>query len=304
LLIAVYLLVLLAAVLLGNGPGRETSLRLVTADIVGFALGILLTRGGLLPHGSLANSLVYRITVFLPVFLSYFELRWILPRVSPHSVDGALFALDMRVFGFEPSLSWDRFVTPQTTEWFAFFYFSYFFLLIVHVFPMMFLGKDPLRIAHFSLGIVSVVVFGHILYMLVPGWGPYRFLAPQFEHRLNGGLFWHLVLTAVDGGGAQKDIFPSLHTALPTFFAIFSFMHRRTAPFRYTWPVMAFACSQIIGATMFLRWHYLIDICAGLTLATFAAVVSHRVVTWETVHRVRRGVAPIFVRLSGPVLSP
>jgi len=50
---------------------------------------------------------------------------------------------------------------------------------------------------------------------------------------------------------------------------------------------------------MFLRWHYLIDIFAGLTLATFAALASHRIVTWEAGHRVRRGVTPIYTRLDG-----
>ncbi|CAN5766084.1 hypothetical protein BH11MYX4_BH11MYX4_39450 [soil metagenome] len=295
-----YLLVLAIAVLNAQGAGRDTSLRLVLADIVAFALGLVLTRGGVLRQGSFANALVYRLTVFLPVFLSYFELRWILPVVSPHSLDANLLALDFRLFGMEPALAWDRYVTPHTTEWFAFFYFGYFFLLVVHVLPMMFLGKNPARIAHFSLGIIGVFVIGHILYMLVPGWGPYRHLAGQFEHRLEGGFFWRLVLATVEGGGAQKDIFPSLHTALPTYFAIFSYMHRRALPFRYTWPFMAFACSQIIIATMFLRWHYLIDIFAGLTLATASALLSHRIVTWEASHRARRRVSPIFTRLEWP----
>jgi hypothetical protein len=300
LLIAGYLALLAVAVLTAKGPGRDTSIRLVLADIVGFGVGILLTRGGILRQGSFANALVYRFTVFLPVFLSYFELRWILPAVSQSSLDADLLALDIRLFGVEPSLAWDQYVNPHTTEWFAFFYFSYFFLLIAHVLPMMFLGKHRPRIAHFSLGVISVVVFGHILYMLVPGWGPYRHLAGHFEHPLEGGLFWRLVLAAVEGGGAQKDIFPSLHTALPTYFAIYSYMHRRALPFRFTWPFMAFACSQIIIATMFLRWHYLIDIFAGLTVATLAALVSHRIVTWEAGHRVRRAVTPIFTRLEWP----
>ena len=297
--VAGYLIVLAGAVLMAHGAGRETSIRLVMADIVGFVIGLFLTRGGILRQGSSVNALVYRLTVFLPVFLSYFQLRWILPVVSPHSLDANLLALDLRAFGVEPALAWDRFVTPLTTEWFAFFYFGYFVLLPLHVLPMMFLARDTARIAHFSLGIIMVVVFGHILYMLVPGWGPYHFLAAQFHHPLQGGTFWHLVQATVQGGGAQKDIFPSLHTALPTYFAIFSFMHRRSLPFRYTWPLLAFACSQIILATMFLRWHYLIDIFAGLALAALAALLSHRIVTWEAVHRARRGATPIYTRLYG-----
>lgn len=292
--ITIYLTLLMGAVLTATGPDRSASIRIVALDAFFYVVGIVLTRGGILRHSSFANALVYRLTVFFPVFLSYFQLRLILPAVSPHSVDAELLAFDQRVFGYEPSLAWDRWVTPHATEWFAFFYFGYFFLLVAHVLPIMLNAKSRARIAHFSLGIVVVFCVGQLLYMVVPGWGPYRHLAGHFEHPLEGGLFWRLVKATVEAGGSQKDIFPSLHTAAPTYFAIYSFMHRRVLPFRFTWPFMAFAASQIILATMFLRWHYLVDIIAGITLATTAALVSRRVVVWETAQRRKRAVRPIF----------
>ena len=58
----------------------------------------------------------------------------------------------MRVFGFEPSLAWDRFVNPITTEWFAFFYFCYFFLLAAHIFPIVFGSRDQMLLGEFMLG--------------------------------------------------------------------------------------------------------------------------------------------------------
>lgn len=302
LFVAGYFVAMLGALALGAGPlaSREACARTVLIDLAIVIAGVTLTRGSILRQGTFANALTYRLSLFFPVFLSYFQLRNILPAVAPGSVDGKLVELDLRIFGVEPALAWDRFVTPHTTEWFAFFYFGYFFLLSAHVLPMMFNASNRFRLAHFSLGIFMVACIGHFTYMLVPGWGPYHYLADHFEHPLTGGLFWHLVKATVDAGGSQKDIFPSLHTALPTYFAIFSFMHRKAFPFRYTWPPLAFAVTQIIGATMFLRWHYLIDICAGLTLATTAALVSHRIVTWETARREKRGLPPIFTLLVWP----
>jgi hypothetical protein len=296
-LIGGYLTLLLGAVLTAKGPGRGASIQTVLEDIGFYVVGITLTRGRILRPDSFLSSLIYRMTLFLCVFLSYFQLRWILPAVSPHSLDTELLAFDLRVFGYEPSLAWDRYVTPHTTEWFAFFYFGYFFLLIAHVVPIMLNGRGRIGVPHFALGIFIVFCSGHLLYMLVPGWGPYRALAGQFEHPLEGGLFWRLVRATVDAGGAQKDIFPSLHTAAPTYFAIYSYIHRRAWPFRFTWPFMAFAATQIILATMFLRWHYLIDILAGLTLATFAALASHRIVAWEVARRDKLGLTPIFAPL-------
>jgi membrane-associated phospholipid phosphatase len=136
--------------------------------------------------------------------------------------------------------------------------------------------------------------------MAVPGWGPYWYLKGEYQHVLAGGPFWRLVRETVDAGGAQKDIFPSLHTAAPTFLAIYSLRHRHVVPFRYTWPVVAFLATQIIIATMFLRWHYLIDIVAGLTLATTASFVGQRIADWERARRERLGVQAAWAPLVYP----
>jgi hypothetical protein len=294
-----YFALLLFALAIGTGPGRPASIERVTVDLLGFVVGIVLTRGGIVPHGSFANGLLYRLTVFLSVFFSYFLLRDILPAVSSRALDAEILAFDLRVFHVEPSLAWDRFVNPTTTEWFAFFYFSYFSLLAIHIFPMMLAARDMDLLARFSLGIFMVFCTGHCVYMLVPGYGPYRHMAGQFEHTLSGGLFWRLVREAVDAGGAQKDIFPSLHTALPTYFALFALKNRAVWPFKVTFWIVAFFASQIICATMFLRWHYLIDICAGIVLATTAVVVPAVVIPWERKRRVELGVPPTFTNLFG-----
>src|SRR5271163_2194787 len=80
--------------------------------------------------------------------------------------------------------------------------------------------------------------------IVVPGWGPYWYFNGSFQHELHGPMFWPLVRQTVDAGGAQKDIFPSLHTAVPTFIAIFSFRHRRLAPLKCSWRVIVFLATQ------------------------------------------------------------
>jgi hypothetical protein len=286
-LITTYFALFVLQVATGTGPDREHCMRLLTTDVAFLALGFALTRGEILRAGTFANAMTYRLTVWLTVFFSYFQLRHILPAVSERALDQDILAFDMRVFHVEPSLAWDRFVTPVTTEWFAFFYFGYFFLLIAHVIGNMLLAKDMFRLSHFATGIFMVFCTGHFVYTLVPGYGPYRFLAPEFTHELTGGPFWHAVQATVHAGGAQKDIFPSLHTAAPTFFALFSFRHRKVLPYKYSWLFVAFCATQIIGATMFLRWHYLVDICAGITLAVVSVLASEALVKWDRARRER-----------------
>jgi len=293
--------ILAGAVLLGSGPRRAESMALVAADWVVLMTGLALSRGGILEKGRFVSTLVYRLTVFGTIVSSYFELRVILPEVRTRAVDASLFALDMRLFHVEPSLAWDRFVTPQTTEWFAFFYFGYFFLLAIHTIPFALFVKNTDVIGRFALGIAIVFCIGHLTYMLVPGYGPYAYLTNDFHHELSGGTFWGLVQEAVAAGGAQKDIFPSLHTAVPTFFALFSFRYRREIPaFRFSWPVVAFSATQIICATMFLRWHYLIDILAGISLAVAADTLSAKLVPWDDRRRAARGLAPAWWPMSVP----
>lgn len=297
LLVGGYLALLAVAVATGDGKDKTAAAMRVAFDVSLYVVGLLLTRTGVLREGTIAHGLVYRVGTFLPVFLSYFHLREIIPAVTSHERDAELLAFDLSVFGYEPAIAWDRFVTPHTTEWFSFFYFLYFFLLTGHVLPMLFAARSQQRLAHFALGTFMVFCFGHLGYLLVSGWGPYHLLEGKFEHPLEGGLFYRLVMATVAAGGSQRDIFPSLHTAGPTFFAIFAYQHRHALPWRHTWLPLAFIASQIIGATMFLRWHYLIDVIAGFTLAVTAAVGGHAIVVREAAWRHRKGLPPVFRRL-------
>lgn len=297
-LITAYFLVVLAAILFGDGPDRAAAALRVGVDFAILWTGLVVVRGELLRPKSLASAFIYRASVFGTVVLSYFQLREILPAVTSRAVDSQILSFDLRVFGFEPALAWDRFVTPATTEWFAFFYFSYFFLMVIHSAAFLVFVRDRELLARFSMGMFTLFCVAHVVYMAVPGFGPYHALAGSFQNKLTGGLFWRMTLDTVQAGGAMKDIFPSLHTAAPTYFTIFAFLHRDRPVFKYTWPVLALFASQIIIATMFLRWHYLIDIFAGLALASSAAVIAVKVQAWEKARREQLGAPPVYEPLT------
>ena len=83
--------------------------------------------------------------------------------------------------------------------------------------------------------------------------------------------------TVVQVLGAKIDIFPSLHTAFPCFFALHAFRHREV--YRWSWPLLILQAVNISVATVFLRWHYGIDTVAGVALAVVAqqlAIVTAR----------------------------
>jgi hypothetical protein len=267
---------------------------------------LIVVRGGLLRHPFWA-PLMYRLAIYGTVQLSYFFFHDLLPAVNPGSLDLELYHLDLALFGFEPAMAMDAFVGPFTTEWFAFFYFGYFFLLALHVIPILMFSRDQRVLAEFALGMLIVFCVGHTVYMLVPGYGPYKAMADQFQNQFPHGMWLDMVMATVNAGGAQKDIFPSLHTAAPTYLALFSFRHRDKLPFRFTWPVVAFCAVNIIGATMFLRWHYIIDVIAGVTLSTTAIVLTVRLARWDALRRQVNGLAqswPMFFESRRPEPVP
>jgi membrane-associated phospholipid phosphatase len=63
---------------------------------------------------------------------------------------------------------------------------------------------------------------------------------------------------------------------------------------------VGFLATQIIVATMFLRWHYLIDVVAGLVLAIAATLLAERIADWERLRRERLGVQPAWMPLVYP----
>ncbi len=292
-----YMSVLILAVALApDSAARTMNLERLSGLMAVYVTTLLAIRGSILGRSWL-SALVYRLVMLGTVLGSYFMLKSLLPVVNSGSLDAALYHLDLRVFGFEPAVWLDRFVTPATTEWFAFFYYSYFFVLAFHVLPMLLGSRRMKDFTEFSLGFLGVYCISHVVYMIVPGYGPVRFLSHLFEHPIPMGFWYERVLEMVNNAGAQKDIFPSLHTAGPTFCLLYSFAHRSRAPFKYTWPVTAVFAANIIAATMFLRWHFLIDVIAGLTVALAVHLASRVIVRREIPSRERRGLQPVWTNL-------
>ncbi|MDH5491142.1 MAG: phosphatase PAP2 family protein, partial [Myxococcales bacterium] len=237
---------------------------------------VLLVRGEILRPGP-RRALVYRLGAFVPMLASYFELRYLLPALQPVLLDAQLQAIDTALLGVTPSIWMSQFNTLHAVEWISFFYYSYFYVLGSFLLPTLFLDRGQ-RMHQLLIGALVVAALGHITYTLVPGVGPHATL--DFEP-LAGGFWWGLVEATVSSAGAQYDIFPSLHTAFPTFFAIHSFANRDQKPFRYVWPIIAFFAANTILATMFLRWHWFIDVIAGLCLAALARAIGAAVARHE-----------------------
>ncbi len=277
----------------GSGPAYSSALTTVVALFVVASVGVFAVRSGALGQGRFAG-VVYRLVMWNVVMVAYLTMRDVLKTAAPHSLDEQLYRLDLRLFGVEPSLLLDRIVSPFLTEWCSFFYFNYFLLLSAYVLPLLFVERRHRVLAEIAFALMPMTCVVHTLYILVPGFGPYQHLAHLYANELPHGRFYDLVITTVTNAGAQKDIFPSLHTAAPTLLTLMAFRLRAQAPFKYVWPITGFFAVNIILATLYLRWHYLIDVLAGLALAFTFSRLSPRVVDWEEARRRRDGLQPLW----------
>jgi hypothetical protein len=269
---------MLARVLLApDGPRKAEALAWSVGLLLTTVFTVITVRGELLAPGPV-RSWLYMLGLFVPMPLSYMEMDSLLHSLQPVLIDDQLLRWDLALFGVTPAAFFDQYVTVGTTEWFAFFYYSYYFILGFNLVPTL-LWDTGQRKMEMLIGAAVVVCLGQFTYTWVPGLGPLK--AMTFVHPHVGGTMWALVLKAVAAGGAQLDIFPSLHTAFPLFFALNAIRQRRTAPFRYVWPVALFFSLNIIVATLFLRWHWGVDVIAGVVLATLALVISGRVARQE-----------------------
>ncbi len=259
------------------GPARWSASALLIITLA----TILWVRGGVL-RGTRVTALIYRVGIFSPVVLSYLTLRYLLPALHLKLVDANLLALDRLLLGESPVVWLQRFNTPSVIEWFSFFYYSYIGILALALLPFLFFDRGR-RMGELFVGAMLVACLGHVGYTLVPAYGPHQ--AMHFQAPLAGTFWWSLVKNVVGSSGAQMDVFPSLHTAFPSYFTLHAIGHRRFGPYRYTWPVLLFFALNIIVSTMLLRWHYAVDVMAGLALAGTARILA----IWISGREWRRG---------------
>jgi membrane-associated phospholipid phosphatase len=254
--------------------------QLLAAHALAIGLVLLLARWdkslsrpiALSPHRPIALSAY--IHGWYPVALipaTYKELSYLIPLIHPRDFDVELAAIDHRLFGVHPTVWLERFTWPALTEVLQLAYATYYFLPII-------LGAvlwrkqwfEPFRFW------VFVIVLGfyvsYLGYIAVPATGP-RFL-PEIKAAqtmpLTGVWLFHGLRETLDRAeGITRDCFPSGHTELTLLVLYFAHrFHRRTF-----WMMLPVG-SALIAATVYLRYHYVIDVLAGAAIAAIVILIA------------------------------
>jgi len=204
----------------------------------------------------------------------YMELSYLIPRVHPRDFDLELALIDHRLFGVHPTVWLERLTFPALTEFLQLVYPTYYFL------PMV-LGAVLWREGWFERFRfwVFVIALGFCLsylgYFLVPATGP-RFLSEivtQQTKPLTGVWLFETIRGTLDRAERiTRDCFPSGHTEMTLLVLYYAHRFSRGA----FWWFLPFGVG-IILSTVYLRYHYVVDVVAGAVLALIVVAISRRV---------------------------
>jgi membrane-associated phospholipid phosphatase len=257
----------------------------------GFMVLMLVAWGNRIPHASAllawhlvcAALLIYEVKRPNPtswifrnwyplIYVSscYKEMANLFPLARGVTYDQALADLDQRIWGVQPSVWLARIQTPLLTEVLQWIYTAFIPSVLLVAFVLWFKGRYP-DFQYYAFLISLGYLTSYIGYVLWPARGPRFLLAQDYASLpLHGLWLFHAMQGALDQlESVAFDAFPSGHTEL-TILAWWCSQRLSKiwfgAYFSYT--------SSIIFATVYLRYHYTVDVFAGAILAVFLIAVS------------------------------
>ena len=185
--------------------------------------------------------------------------------VNPNDVDNKLIVLDDYILGFQPAIYLEKFISPGLTD---FMYFSYSsFLFYILLFTMyLYVRKNYHAFRETLVSVILTFYIGYIGYVIFPAVGPKFTMAHLFETSLSGSFITDRLSFLMDyeiSEYTRRDCFPSLHNGVIFLILLFAFKHQKT----YALIFLPFAIALFIS-TLYLRYHYFIDMIAGFILAT------------------------------------
>lgn len=209
--------------------------------------------------------------IFIPILFDSFAD--ILPWASPIERDSLLIQLDRILLGVDPTVWLERFIHPALTELLTWAYASYYFLPVILAVALYWRGKEW----DFDRAIFGVVLgfyLSYVGYFLVPAIGPRFTLAHLHKVDLHGIFAADAIRETLNAlERFKQDAFPSGHTAV-VLLVLYYARHYVRGLFWVFLPVVV----ALIFSTVYLRYHYVIDVLAGILLAVFC-VVLERVAT-------------------------
>jgi membrane-associated phospholipid phosphatase len=200
-----------------------------------------------------------------PVFYvatCYKEMALFIPAIRRSDADRWLAEVDYRVWGAHPTVWLERIHSPALTEFLQIIY-TLFIPAVLFVAALLWRKRSYAAFQYYAFLIALGFLISYVGYLLVPARGP-RFLLRDLQHfPLQGLWFFDAMQTTLDRlEEAHFDCFPSGHTEL----TILAWWGSRMVSNRLFQVYFAYT-PPLIFATVYLRYHYSVDVLAGAVVA-------------------------------------
>lgn len=209
------------------------------------------------------------------VVFTFDSLGRLIPYINPVTYDELLIKLDYIIFNAHPTVALERFTTPIVTELLQLAYTSYYFLPIILGVALKVKGEKT----QFDRGIFLVILcffLSFIGYILMPAIGP-RFTINHLQSTELHGIFLRDIIDSTLNAleGKKMDAFPSGHTAVTLVVLYLAYKFQRVIFWIFLPLVLA-----LLVSTVYLRYHYVIDVIAGILLFVLTVYSGEKFYNW------------------------
>lgn len=198
----------------------------------------------------------------LYVAICYREMSILIPAIRRTDADAWLAHLDFDIWHANPTVWLERVQSRPFTEFLQIVY-TLFIPAVLFVAWRFWARREYEAFRFYAFVIATGFLASYIGYFAVPARGP-RFELRDLQHvPLQGMFVFGLLQSSLDKlESAAYDCFPSGHTEL----VILAWWGSRRLSKAWSWVYFVYAVC-IIFSTVYLRYHYTVDIAAGMLLA-------------------------------------
>ncbi len=237
-------------------------------------------------HSTNKSITIFRKVYLAPiVYMIYVQVQNYVQIVNPNLVDDILIKWDQMIFGGNPTEFLNKISFPFLTEILQICYMLYFVMPLMVAIDLH-LKKNTQGFEEFARMILFAFYWSYLMYFFMPAIGPrftvHEFLTLDFE--LPGLFLTEFLRGIVNNGGGipighpdpaavvNRDCMPSGHTWITLTNMIIAFRYKSS----FRWFVLL-GGSGLIFATVYLRYHYVVDVIAGAVFALLTIYLEPKV---------------------------
>jgi len=208
--------------------------------------------------------------------LAFRELHYLVHAINPRDLDPLLTRWDWVLCGgVHPTVWLERFMHPWLTEYLQIVYSSFYFLPVI-LGVLLWWDRDFDGFQRTLAAVATGFYVSYLAYFAFPALGP-RFEIAHLQQKGLEGIW----LTGILRAGLdrleliQRDAFPSGHVGVSL---LVLYCAKRFSPRAFV-PYLAVVLSLIVS-TVYLRYHYVVDVLAGIVLAVVSGWLAKGIWRW------------------------